>query len=228
MRFVAGVSWATTISLCAWLCAIGTGSSQAADLEQLLKDGRVPGLAFAVIRDGKIVETKGVGVRDISTGAPVDQNTIFEAASLSKPVFAYAVLQLVDAGALSLDAPLAKYVPDYVKDDPRAALITVRNILDHTSGLPNWRSKSNPLKTYFQPGERFSYSGEGYVWLQRVVEAVTGESINDVMTRLVFDPLEMHQSSYVWRADFETNYARPHDAQRRFSRSHPSRIVSRR
>jgi CubicO group peptidase (beta-lactamase class C family) len=212
MRFVAGGSWATTISLCAWLCTIQPGSSQAADLEQLLKDGRVPGLAFAVIRDGKIVETKGVGVRDISTSAPVDQNTIFEAASLSKPVFAYAVLQLVDAGALSLDAPLAKYVPDYVKDDPRAALITVRNILDHTSGLPNWRSKSNPLKTYFQPGERFSYSGEGYVWLQRVVEAVTGESINDVMTRLVFDPLEMHQSSYVWRADFETNYARPHDA----------------
>jgi CubicO group peptidase (beta-lactamase class C family) len=137
MRCVAGVSWATTISLCARLCAIGPGSSQAADLEQLLKDGRVPGLAFAVIRDGKIVETKGVGVRDISTSAPVDQNTIFEAASLSKPVFAFAVLQLVDAGALSLDAPLAKYVPDYVKDDPRAALITVRNILDHTSDLPN-------------------------------------------------------------------------------------------
>jgi CubicO group peptidase (beta-lactamase class C family) len=212
MRSVSGASWITMISICAWLCAIGPGSVQAADLEQLLKDGRVPGLAYTLIRDGKVVETRGVGVRDTSTGVAVDQDTIFEAASLSKPVFAYAVLQLVDAGVLSLDAPLAKYVPDYVRDDPRAASITVRNVLDHTTGLPNWRSKSTPLKTYFQPGERFSYSGEGYVWLQRVVEAVTGEPIDDVMTRMVFAPLEMHQSSYVWRADFETNYARPHDA----------------
>src|SRR5665213_398249 len=212
MRNSAGVNWATAISVFAGLCVTGPWPGRAADLEQLLKDGRVPGLAYAVIRDGRIAETKGVGVRDVSTGAPVDENTVFEAASLSKPVFAYAVLQLVDAGALSLDTPLSKYVPDYVKDDPRAASITVRNALDHTTGLPNWRSKSEPLKTYFQPGERFSYSGEGYVWLQRVVAAVTGEPVNDVMKRLVFDPLEMHQSSYVWRADFETNYARPHDA----------------
>ena len=143
---------------------------------------------IAIIRDGKIVETKALGVRDASTAIPVDDNTIFEAASLSKPVFAYAVLQLVDAGVLSLDTPLSKYVPDYVKDDPRAASITVRHVLSQASGLPNWRSKANPLKTYFQPGERFSYSGEGFLWLQQVVEAVTAESFNSVMARLVFDP----------------------------------------
>ena len=193
--------------------AIGSCQSHAADLEQLLKDGRVPGLSFAIIRDGKIVETKALGVRDASTAIPVDENTIFEAASLSKPVFAYAVLQLVDAGVLSLDTPLSKYVPDYVKDDPRAASITVRHVLSQASGLPNWRSKTNPLKTYFQPGERFSYSGEGFLWLQQVVEAATGQSFNSVMARLVFDPLEMRRSSYVWRADFEADYARPHDAQ---------------
>jgi CubicO group peptidase (beta-lactamase class C family) len=213
MQFPIGVNWASAVSVCAWLCAIGSSQSQAADLEQLLKDGRVPALSFALIRDGKIVETKALGVRDMSTGIPVDGNTIFEAASLSKPVFAYAVLQLVDAGVLSLDTRLSMYVPDYVKDDPRAASITVRNVLSQTSGLPNWRSKTNPLKTYFQAGERFSYSGEGFVWLQRVVEAATGESLNGVMERLVFDPLEMKQSSYIWRADFEANYARPHDAQ---------------
>lgn len=213
MHFLFGVKRVVTVSLCIWLCAIGSGQSQATDLEQLLKDGRVPALSFAIIRDGKIVETKALGVRDTSTGIPVDGNTIFEVASLSKPVFAYAVLQLIDAGVLSLDTPLSTVVPDYVKDDPRAASITVRNVLSQASGLPNWRSKTNPLKTYFQPGERFSYSGEGFVWLQRVVEAVTGESLNGVMERLVFDPLEMRQSSYVWRADFESNYARPHDAQ---------------
>jgi CubicO group peptidase (beta-lactamase class C family) len=209
MRFLC----AATASVCVWLYAIGSSQSYAADLEQLLKDGRVPGLSFAIIRDGKIVETKALGVRDASTAIPVDDNTIFEAASLSKPVFAYAVLQLVDAGVLSLDTPLSKYVPDYVKDDPRAASITVRHVLSQASGLPNWRSKANPLRTYFQPGERFSYSGEGFLWLQQVVEAVAAESFNSVMARLVFDPLEMRRSSYVWRADFEADYARPHDAQ---------------
>ena len=200
-------------SVCVWLCAMAAGQGSTADLDQLLKDGRVPGLSFAVLRDGRIVETKALGLRDTSTGTPVDENTIFEAASLSKPVFAYAVLQLVDAGLLSLDTPLSTYVPNYVKDDPRAASITVRNVLSQSSGLPNWRSNSTPLKTYFPSGERFSYSGEGFVWLQRVVEKITGQPLNDVMTRLVFDPLDMRQSSYVWRVDFETDYARPHDAQ---------------
>src|SRR3984893_4376108 len=209
MRFLC----AATASVCVWLSATSSCQSHAADIEQLLKDGRVPGLSFAIIRDGQIVETKALGVRDASTAIPFDENTIFEAASLSKPVFAYAVLQLVDAGVLSLDTPLSKYVPDYVKDDPRAASITVRHVLSQASGLPNWRSKTNPLKTYFQPGERFSYSGEGFLWLQQVVEAATGESFNSVMARLVFDPLEMRRSSYVWRADFEADYARPHDAQ---------------
>ena len=65
---------------------------------------------------------------------------MFGAASLSKPVFAYAVMQLVDAGLLSLDAPLASYVPNFVSNDPRAADITVRNALSHTTGLPNWRN----------------------------------------------------------------------------------------
>jgi CubicO group peptidase (beta-lactamase class C family) len=199
-------------AVCVGLCALGSSQGPAADIEQLLENGRVPGLSFAVIRDGRIIETKAAGVRNTSTGIAVDGNTIFEAASLSKPVFTYAVLQLVDAGLLSLDSPLSLYVPNYVKDDPRADTITVRNVLSQSSGLPNWRSKTNPLKTYFQPGARFSYSGEGFVWLQRVVEKITGEPLNDVMIRLVFDPLEMRQSSYIWRADFETDYALPHDA----------------
>jgi CubicO group peptidase (beta-lactamase class C family) len=209
MRFM-GI---TIASICIWLGVIGAGRSMAADLEALLKSGRVPGLSFALIRDGKLVETKALGVRDASTGASVDEDTIFEAASLSKPVFTYAVLQLVDSGLLSLDAPLSMYVPSYVKDDPRAASITVRNVLSQSSGLPNWRSATTPLKTYFPPGDRFSYSGEGFIWLQRVVEKVAGQPLNDVMTRLVFDPLEMRRSSYVWRADFEPDYALPHDAQ---------------
>lgn len=212
IRFPSNSGWATTLCICIWLCGILPGQSQAADLKQLLKNGNVPGIAYAVIRDGKIANLQVLGVRDASSGNAIDENTVFEAGSLSKPVFAYAVLQLVDSGVLSLDTPLSKYVPDYVKDDPRAALVTVGEVLSQTSGLPNWRSKTNPLKTYFVPGSRFSYSGEGFVWLQRAVVAVTGETLNDLMARLVFDPLKMQHSSYVWSTDFEADYAIPHDA----------------
>ena len=182
-----------------------------ANLQQLLKDGGIPGLSIAVIRNGQVTEIT-TGTRNALTGAPVEPKTIFDAASLSKPLFAYAVLQLVDAGAFLLDTPLASYAPEYVSNDPHAAEITVHNVLNHTTGLPNWRSNDYPLKTYFPPGERFSYSGEGFVWLQRAVEAISGESIEAVMQRLVFDPLEMRDSGYVWRPEFDTNYADPHDA----------------
>ena len=192
----------------------------------LLQNGNVPGLAFAVIRDGKIAELGAVGTRDRSTGAPVDPDTVFEAASLSKPVFAFAVLQLVDAGVLSLDTPLARYVPDYVRSDPRAAAVTVRDVLSHSSGLPNWSSWTTPLKTNFQPGSRFSYSGEGFAWLQRVVAAATGESLEDVMARLVFVPLGMTRSSYVWQADFEADHAVPHQGLKPRRKARPKSPVT--
>jgi hypothetical protein len=83
MRFLLRVNLAAAVSVGFWLSAIESGSSQAAGLEQLLKDGRVPGLSFALIRDGKIVETKELGVRDTSTGAPMNSHTIFEAAEVN-------------------------------------------------------------------------------------------------------------------------------------------------
>jgi CubicO group peptidase (beta-lactamase class C family) len=187
-------------------------SATAADVGQLITDAQVPGLSMAVIRNGGIETLTAAGVRNARDGAPIDQQTIFDAASLSKPVFAYAVLQLIDAGALTLDTPLARHAPDYVPDDPRAGAITVRHVLSHSSGLPNWRSIDLPLKTYFPPGERFSYSGEGFVWLQRVVEAITGDPIGVLLYRLVFEPLAMRQSSFVWQSAFDANYADPHDA----------------
>jgi CubicO group peptidase (beta-lactamase class C family) len=167
---------------------------------------------MALVLNGEIAEIVSAGTRNKATGAPIEASTIFEAASLSKPMFAYAVLQLVDAGALLLDTPLATHIPDYVPNDPRATDITVRNVLGHTTGLPNWRNNDVPLKTHFPPGKRFSYSGEGFVWLQRVVEKTSGESIDALMQRLVFGPLRMRDSGYVWLPKFDKNYADPHDA----------------
>ena len=182
-------------------------------VEQLILDARVPGLSMAIVGDGRTTTNIAAGVRNSSNGMAVDRQTVFAAASLSKPLFAHGVLRLIDAGKLALDAPLWQHVPNYLADDPRAATITVRHVLSHTSGLPNWRSTERPLKTYFVPGERFSYSGEGFVWLQRVVEAVTGENLDTALRRLIFEPLEMHRSGFIWQSAFETNHAAPHDAE---------------
>jgi CubicO group peptidase (beta-lactamase class C family) len=185
-------------------------AAAADDLSQLLQNARVPGLSMAVVRNGSDISLVTAGVRNMSSAKPIDSHTIFSAASLSKPLFAYAVLQLVDKGALSLDTRLSTYVSDYAQDDPRAATITVRHVLSQSTGLPNWRG-GEPLKTYFVPGTRFSYSGEAFVWLQAVVEKITGEPLDTAMRQLVFDPLGMRETAYVWRRAFDADYADPHD-----------------
>src|SRR5271155_5814199 len=186
-------------------------TTHASDVQQLIVDAHVPGLSMAVVRDGQAAELTAVGVRNSLNRTAVDRQTIFDAASLSKPLFAYAVLRLVDAGKLALDTRLSLHAPDYVTDDRRAAAVTVQHVLSHTSGLPNWRSADLPLKTHFPPGERFSYSGEGFVWLQRTVEAASGEPLDTTLRRLIFEPLGMHRSSYAWQSAFDANYADPHD-----------------
>ncbi|MBS1790378.1 MAG: serine hydrolase [Acidobacteria bacterium] len=185
-----------------------------AAIPRLLEDGLVPGLSIALLQKGELVWHKGYGVKNVQTKEPVADNTAFEAASLSKPVFAYAVLKLVDAGKLDLDTPLTKYLPgNYdVGDDARINQITARHVLSHRPGFPNWRRPNNPLTIHFTPGERFSYSGEGFVYLSKVVEKITGESFNDFMKRSVFVPLGMNNSSYVWQANYETQQAFSHSS----------------
>lgn len=181
-----------------------------ASLEQkipaLMKEGAIPGLSIAVIRNGDLAWSHGFGVKNAKTNEPVTDTTMFEAASLSKPVFAYAVLKLVDAGKFDLDKPLNQYLPgNYdVGDDPRLGQITARRVLTHTTGFPNWRNSEVGLKIYFTPGDRFSYSGEGFVYLSKVIEQVTGEKFNDFMKRTVFEPLGMINSGYVWEDRFES------------------------
>jgi CubicO group peptidase (beta-lactamase class C family) len=180
-------------------------------IPELMRAGDVPGLQIAVVRGGRIAWRRAFGVRDAASAAPVSDDTVFEAASLSKPVFAYAVLRLVDSGTLELDAPVVKYLPGDYSQDPRAAKITVRHVLTHTTGFPNWRSSPRELPMYFAPGERFSYSGEGFEYLQRAVERVTGQTLDAVMQRLVFGPLGMRDSRYSWDPRFEGRKATGHD-----------------
>jgi len=137
-----------------------------------------------------------------ATKKPVTNETVFEAASLSKPVFAYGVLKLVDQGKLDLDTPLNKYLGNNydVVDDPRINLITARHVLSHTSGFPNWRDndRTKNLLIHFTPGDKWSYSGEGMVYLSKVIEKITGLSLEDFMQQTVLQPLGMTSSSYIW------------------------------
>jgi CubicO group peptidase (beta-lactamase class C family) len=183
-------------------------------IPHLMTEADIPGLSIAVIRDSKVIWTRGFGVTNSETKARVNDNTVFEAASLTKPVFAYAVLKLVDNGKLDLDTPLVKYLPGRydVGDDPRLDQITARHVLSHTTGFPNWRPRGEKtLKMYFSPGLRFSYSGEGFVYLSKVVEQITGESQQAFIKRTVFDPLDMKSSELVWRNEYESLKTFTHD-----------------
>ena len=181
-------------------------------LPDLMHKAVIPGLSIALIRDGKTYWVHGFGIRNTQTGEPVTLETTFEAASLSKPVLAYGVLKLVDAGKLDLDKPLSDYLPKpYIEGDPQLNKITARFVLSHRTGFPNWRG-SKPLSIHFTPGARFSYSGEGFVYLGKVVEQITGRPLNDYMTETVFIPLGMTSSSYVWRSDYDARTATGHNA----------------
>ena len=179
-------------------------------VSQLMSEGEVPGLSIAWIRDGKVHWASARGVKNTETKEIVDLRTMFEAASLSKPVFAYAVLKMVERGELDLDTPLSKYLPAYIENDERLNLITARRVLSHTTGFPNWRPDGKPLQIMFTPGERFSYSGEGFVYLQKVVERLTGQPLDAVMRKEVFVPLGMKDSTYVWQERIAPQMASGH------------------
>jgi len=176
---------------------------------ELMRTYSVPGLSLALIRDGNIYWVKSFGVKDGI--APVTKDTTFEAASLSKVVFAYAVLKLVDQHKINLDAPLQHYLDaPYIQGDPRINKITARLVLTHRTGFPNWRTKEG-LTIHFEPGDHFSYSGEGFVFLAKAVERITGQSLNDFVQQMVFTPLGMASSSYIWRPDYNARTAIGHD-----------------
>jgi len=168
-----------------------------ADLPRLMRIAAVPGLAIAVLQDGRLTWTRGFGVKNIQTGDPVTDETLFEAASMTKPVFAYVAMRLVDEGRLALDRPLVDYRrPDYLANDPLLAKITVRDVLRHSSGLPNWAR--GPLATIAPPGSGYHYSGEAFVWLQLIVEQVLGMSLDDAMRDRLFGPAGMSRSTFGW------------------------------
>lgn len=176
----------------------------------LMEAAGVPGLSLALVEDGHVTMTAAFGYANAETEEPVSEATVFEAASLSKQAFAYAVLKMADRGELDLDAPvwdLLEY--DRLAHDERARKITPRMLLSHSGGLPNWGG--TPLQLNFDPGTNWGYSGEGYVFLQKALEAKTGLTLDEIAEREVFEPLGMTSSHFVWVPAYDTLAASPHE-----------------
>ncbi len=183
------------------------------DTEQLigLLEARIPKLM-----ENRIVWKGTFGVCTAGKPERVNDGTIFEAASMSKPLFSYCVLKLVEQGIFDLDRSLDSYLSEpYLPDQPLAKKITARMVMLHRTGLPNWREggwrKGGPLLLLREPDTGFTYSGEGYLYLQTVIERLTGQSVDAWIGESLLSPLNMTNSSYVWRESFEDNFAGGHD-----------------
>ena len=182
-----------------------------ADIERWMRLASVPGLALAEVR-GANADVRGWGVRKMEDdAAKVDGDTVFEAASLTKQLFAYLAHRLAMEGVLDLDRPVGEYLALPNADDARARTITGRHLLAHAGGWRNWRfGTTQPLVADFEPGARWSYSGEGYFFLQRIVEARTGQPVARLLRERVFAPLGMTRTSVLWNPALDAALATPH------------------
>lgn len=162
-----------------------------------MQKNKVLGLALSLISNGKVIDASTYGITNSFTQDAVKIDTKFEAASLTKPLFAYLVMYLSDKKLINLDTAVAEYLPKYeISRDPRYKLITPRNILCHSSGFENWSPK--PLSIHFDPGSKFLYSGEGYTYLQKAVESITGKDLEQLIEEEIFKPLQMNNSALSW------------------------------
>lgn len=196
--------------------------------KQLVEDGNVQGLALTVFNDDKIAYQKTFGYSNFKEKIPLTDSTSIYGASFSKAVFAVLVLKLVEEGVLDLDTPLESYLPKKIYEyapktrwhddfsslekDSLYSKITARMCLSHTSGFPNWRwfEPDYQLRVKFEPGTRYSYSGEGLTYLQVVLEKMLDLGLEELAQEKIFGPLGMHHSSYHWKSKFNDNFAYGH------------------
>jgi len=188
-----------------------------------MQESGITGLSMAVINDSRVVHARAYGYKNKRQGTLMNEETVLAAASLSKPVFAYLVMILVDERVIDVDKPLYQYLEkpieecagwNELKADERYKQITARMALSHSTGFPNLRifMPDKRLAILFDPGSRFQYSGEGMQFLQSVIEEITGKDLQQLAVQKVFTPLQMTRSSYVWDERFADNCADRHDA----------------
>jgi len=184
------------------------------DIPVWMAEYHVPCVGVGVIENGQIKWVKNFG--ELQAGHPAPNNTLFNIASQTKPVTAMLTLKLVELGKWNLDEPLAHYwIDPDIADDPYLMKLTTRFVLSHQTGFPNWRSDNGgtKLKFKFEPGTASGYSGEGFEYLRRALEARFKVSLAVLMDTYLFKPLGM-KNTYYWSENLDTTrFAMWHDGQ---------------
>jgi len=179
--------------------------------ERWLKQKKIPALGIGYIEDGKIKQISVFG--ELEKGKTAPKNTIWNIASLTKPITALVALKLIDSGKLSLDEPVYKYYidPDIISDT-KTKKLTVRIILSHQTGFSNWRgnNQNGKLSFEFEPGTKYQYSGEGFEYLKKVLENKFNKSIQQLADELIFKPLKMYNTNFIWNEQYESRFAKWH------------------
>jgi len=202
--------------------AILTPAQIDSTVNRLVQDAHVTGAGIALFHNRKVVYLKAYGLRDAEKGLPLTPDSVMTAASLTKSAFATAVMRLVEHGVLDLDQPIEQYLGKPLgefapyadlKGDSRTAKLTLRILLDHTTGFANYRGLEDDrkLRFHYEPGTRYGYSGEGINLAQFVVEKVTRKSVAALMQEELYGPLKMTRSSMVWEPRFESDFANGYD-----------------
>jgi CubicO group peptidase (beta-lactamase class C family) len=180
-------------------------------IEQLMDSLQMPGLSIAIINNATVAYHKTFGVANIETNEKITKNSIFEGASLSKPIFAYFVLKMVYKGIIDLDEPLHTYLehPGIATNSiEKSKLITARMILSHSSGFPNF-SRGKKVELPFTPGKGFLYSGEGYQYLAAIIGKLHNvgwkAKFNEIFQKEVTQPLNMTHTSFLWNEHLQNH-----------------------
>lgn len=185
------------------------------EIETWMKENHIPTLGIGIIKDGNLNQVKVFG--ELQQGIAAPYNTLFNVASLTKPITAMVTLKLVSAGKWDLDAPIYQFWvdPDVAKD-PNLKLLTTRHILSHQTGFTNWRGNNADGKLHFEftPGTKYQYSGEGFEYLRKALENKFKKTLNQLANELIFEPLKMVDTKYIWDEKTDsTRYAKGYNTE---------------
>ena len=176
-----------------------------AAIEKWIKENKVPTHGLGIIENGQLKQIKVFG--EFAKGVSALYNTIFNVASLTKPITAMIALRLISLGKWQLDEPVYKYWTDPdIASDPRHKLLTTRIILSHQTGFGNWRwiDDSKKLKFQFDPETKYQYSGEGMEYLRKALENKFQKSLQQLANELIFQPLKMSDTRYICDKNVDT------------------------